>query len=62
MKLGKKRKGLANLGNTCFMNSILQCLVHMPCLQQYFLTETHQLELNKRSIHGTRGKLALAFG
>lgn len=39
LSLARRTSGIANLGNTCFMGSSLQCLANIPAFRDYFLTD-----------------------
>lgn len=61
--------GLQNLGNTCFMNSMLQCLINTPPLKDYFLKmdeetkkEAFYKDINADNPLGMKGMIAIEFG
>lgn len=43
----KGATGLSNLGNTCFMNSSIQCVSNTKPLTDYFISGKHLYELNR---------------
>nr|ODN90061.1 ubiquitin carboxyl-terminal hydrolase 8 [Cryptococcus depauperatus CBS 7841] len=53
--------GLKNLGNTCYMNSTIQCLSATYPFSTFFLDGTFAKSINKENPLGTKGELAKAW-
>jgi len=53
--------GLDNLGNTCYLNSVVQAIANVQQLKTYFLDGKYKNDINKTSVLGSCGKVAESF-
>ena len=58
---GLAKCGLRNLGNSCYMNSILQCMFNTTHLAEYILSNNYRRDINRKNTMGYGGKVAESF-
>ena len=49
--------GFKNIGNTCYMNSAMQCLIHLPFLREFILRNDWVNMINDDNPIGTNGDM-----
>lgn len=56
-----KPVGLSNLGNTCFFNAAIQCLIRVKPLTEFILSDNFESHINTKSKRGSGGEIAREY-